>query len=417
MKKDALVYFLGKIVPALVTLAIIILGVRMLGEAEYGRYSLVFYASMLVSTLTFGWIQQSTIRFLSAHSGDLDRVINRFFHLTLLSAVAAILVMFPLCLFYFGLSWTETGIVLSYVFLYNFYWFNLTLNIAQSKPVRFALLEGSFNLIYLAVLLVFLYGFGMKWFAVLFLSMSLGLVFAECIRTGIPASQKFRVNLRHFYWDTAFTKKMFDFGFTLTLWLFLSYIVTIADRFIIKEYFSYAEVGIYSAVKDLIIKISTFAAAPVILAYHPGIVREWNLKNKQEAARLIRESILFILAEFAIVLAVFLLLQDFIYSRVLHLTAQIPHLLSAFLLGSAFLWNLAMMVHKPLELLLKQRIMIVAVSAVLAINVGANLLLVPRFGLLAAAVTAFSSSLLYILIVVLIIYRKFASELNPSQRE
>ncbi len=123
MKRDALVYFTGKIIPALVTLAIIILGVRMLGEAEYGRYSLVFYASMLVSTLTFGWIQQSTIRFLSAHSGDLDQVINRFFHLTLLSAVAAILVMFPLCLFYFGLSWTETGIVLSYVFLYNFYRF------------------------------------------------------------------------------------------------------------------------------------------------------------------------------------------------------------------------------------------------------------------------------------------------------
>jgi O-antigen/teichoic acid export membrane protein len=271
MRKHVITYFTGKIIPALANLALIILVVRTLGEAEYGKYSLVFYATMLVSTLTFGWIQQSTLRFLSAYNHEIDTVIQRFFHLTLFSALASAVIMLPVSVFYFELTGLETGIVLSYAFLYNFYWFNLTLNQAETRSLRFAVLEGSYNILYIGILLLFLFVFRMKWFAVLFLSMSIGLVFTEVIRISMPASHRFRLNLRHYYWDAGFTKKMLDFGFTLTFWLFISYIVTIADRFIIKEFYSYSEVGVYSAVKDFIIKIATFATAdPGSHLDHPG---------------------------------------------------------------------------------------------------------------------------------------------------
>ena len=91
MKKDVLIYFAGKIIPALANLAIIILAVRFLGKAEYGKYSLVFYATMLLSTLTFGWIQQSILRFLSAYPGEQVLVINRFFFLTVISTLSAVI--------------------------------------------------------------------------------------------------------------------------------------------------------------------------------------------------------------------------------------------------------------------------------------------------------------------------------------
>ncbi|MDP4280815.1 MAG: oligosaccharide flippase family protein [Bacteroidota bacterium] len=405
MKKEVIIYFTGKLIPALVTLFIIVLVVRTLGEVEYGRYSLVFYASMLVSTLTFGWIQQSTLRFLTAYKDELETTINRLFHLTILSSVAAVLIMLPVCIFYFKLTWIETGIVLLYVFLYNFYFFNLTLNQAQTKPLRYAILEGSFNLLYIGILSIFLFVVHVKWFAIIFVSMSLGLVFAEMIRISMPASHKYPVNLANFYWDPDFTRRMLDFGFTLTIWLFLSNIVTIADRFIISEFFSYKEVGVYSAVKDIIVKVATFVTAPVILAYHPNIVKEWNEGNKEKAGFMIRESTQVILLELLLVFVAFIFLQDILYQRILHLSVHIPRMISGLLLGSAFLWQLAMIVHKPLELLLKQRLMLIIILIVMILNIALNLILVPFYGLTAAAFSAFLSSLMYILIVILFIIR------------
>ena len=100
MKKDVLIYFAGKIAPALVNLAIIILAVRFLGKAEYGKYSLVFYATMLLSTLSFGWIQQSILRFLSAYPGEQVLIINRVYFLTLMSTLSAVVAGVFLCFFY-----------------------------------------------------------------------------------------------------------------------------------------------------------------------------------------------------------------------------------------------------------------------------------------------------------------------------
>jgi O-antigen/teichoic acid export membrane protein len=203
-------------------------------------------------------------------------------------------------------------------------------------------------------------------------------------------------------------RKVFSFGFTLTLWLFLSYIVNIADRFIIKTYSNYAEVGVYSAIKDFVIKISTFATAPIILAYHPQIVREWNNDNRKESFHLISEALKLILVVFAAVFIAFILLKDIFYVRILHLSIQVPAALSVAIFCSAFIWQAAMIIHKPLELLLKQNLMIIGIGASLAVNIIANFLLVPRYGLIAAAFVSLGSVLVYITIVLIFILRNLS---------
>ena len=41
MKKEILKYLAGRFIPAIVNLALVILAVRYLGPAEYGKYSLL----------------------------------------------------------------------------------------------------------------------------------------------------------------------------------------------------------------------------------------------------------------------------------------------------------------------------------------------------------------------------------------
>ncbi len=405
MKKDVLIYFAGKIIPAGVNLVIIILAVRFLGKAEYGKYSLVFYASMLLSTLTYGWIQQSILRFLSAYPGQQVLTINRFYFLLLVSTLSASIIGLFLCILYFHLSWQDTAVVTAYIFLYNIFLFHLTLNQTNKKSVRYATLEGSYYLLFFAAFLVLVLVFNQRLFIVLFVAMLCGLVLTEFLRMTVLPEGKVGIDPSRIYFDAGFSKKVFNFGFPITIWLFLSYLVTISDRFIIKEFSSYDDVGTYAAIKDFIIKIATFTTIPILLAYHPMIVEKWNGNRKKEAMRLIREGLNYCLMIAAVVLIFFLIFKNLVYTHLLHLQVNKELLVSAALIGSAFLWQAAMLLHKPLELLLKPRLMLIAIVFALIVNALANLIFVPVFGYPASAVISLASVITYIIVIFVFLFR------------
>jgi len=61
--KSAFIYFLGKGIPALAQLLIIVFGIRILGAEKYGEYNLLFGSAMILSSLFIGWIQQGILKF------------------------------------------------------------------------------------------------------------------------------------------------------------------------------------------------------------------------------------------------------------------------------------------------------------------------------------------------------------------
>jgi O-antigen/teichoic acid export membrane protein len=405
MRKDVLIYFGGKIIPAAVNLAIIVLAVRFLGKEEYGKYSLVFYATMLISTLTFGWIQQSILRFLSAYPGDQILVINRFFFLTVVSALAAVIIGLTVCVFYFHLSWSNTIVVSAYIFLYNIFLFHLTLNQTNRKSLRYATLEGTYNLAFIILFLLLILAFNQNLFIVLFIAMLSGLVLTEFLRMTILPEGRVGLDHTHIYFNAGFNKTVFNFGFPITIWLFISYLFNISDRFIIKEFSSYEQVGTYSAIKDFIIKIATFTTIPILLAYHPMIVEKWNNNRKQEAMKLIREGLNYCLLIALAVLIFFMFFQNIFYTYILHLEVMRQLLVSATLVLSAFLWQAAMLLHKPLELLLKPRLMLMAILCALGVNIVANLVFVPLYGYPASALISLASVVIYIIVIFAFLFR------------
>jgi O-antigen/teichoic acid export membrane protein len=405
MKKDVLIYFAGKIIPAGVNLAIIILAVRFLGKAEYGKYSLVFYSTMLLSTLSFGWIQQSILRFLSAYPREQVLVINRFFFLNLMSTLSAVIIGLFLCFFYFQLRWTDTILVIIYIFIYNIFLFHLILNQTRRKSINYAFLEGSYNLIYFILFILLIFVFNLHLFNVLFIAMVIGLVLTEFIRITILPEGRVGLDHSRIYFNTVFSQKVFNFGFPITIWLFLSYLLNISDRFIIKEFNSYEEVGTYSAIKDFIIKIATFSTIPVLLAYHPMIVQKWNDNRKKEAMKLIREGLNYCFFIAVAVFIFFLSFKNLFYARILHLQVNHDFLVSATLIISAFLWQAALLLQKPLELLLRPRLMLFAILAALSLNTLANLVFVPVFGYPASAVISLTSVIIYIIVIFAFLFR------------
>ena len=405
MKKDVLIYFAGKLVPAGINLAIIVLAVRLLGKAEYGLYTLVFYAAMLLSTMSFGWIQQSILRFLSAYPGEQRLVVNRFFFLNVVSSLSAVVAGVLVCFFYFHLRWTDTLVVVAYIFMFNIFLFHLTLNQTNRKSLRYALLEGTYYLLFFVLFLAMTLLFNQRLNVVLFIAMLAGLVLTEILRITILPGGRAGIDPARIHFNAGFTRKVFGFGFPLTVWLFLSMLLTVSDRFIIKEFTSYDDVGAYSAVKDFIIKIATFTTIPILLVYHPGIVEKWNGNRKKEAMDLVREGLVYCLLIFVAALILLITFRNVFYTRILHLQVAHDLLVSASLITSAFLWQASILLHKPLELLLKPRLMIIAILAALVVNFIANLALVPLFGYPASAVVSLVSVITYIMVIFAFLFR------------
>lgn len=399
IKKDIFIYFTGKMVPAVVNLAVIVLALRWLGKETYGRYSLIFYFVMLVSTFTVGWVQQSVLRYLSAYRSRLKLTILRFKILSLISSFAGVLIIIIPGLLYFRLNFNETLVLSAVLLLYNYLLLCLTIEQSLFRPLRYAVREGLYNVVMLVTFIVLTFFLKEENYIILFVAMIVGLGIVLLIPQTKDLQTTFNIKWSPAYLNRKFFQKMWSFGILLSVWLSISYLFNIANRFFIKEYAGYEQVGIFSSVYDIIFKISGFACMPILLAYHPKITSLWNQGRKTDALKEARMALALEFIVFAGVLVVFMAGRSLLYDKVLHLYEKNLGWMSFILILSAFLWQAALLVHKALELLLKLKEMIIAIIVALLINVLGNVLLLPVYGYRAAALTTLIGIVVYISMV------------------
>ena len=63
--KDSLTYAFSKALPGITGLLSVILFFRLVGPAEYGRFSLLFTFANMCAAFSFGWLNQSILRYYS----------------------------------------------------------------------------------------------------------------------------------------------------------------------------------------------------------------------------------------------------------------------------------------------------------------------------------------------------------------
>jgi O-antigen/teichoic acid export membrane protein len=197
-------------------------------------------------------------------------------------------------------------------------------------------------------------------------------------------------------------KGLFRFGAPLTVWLFISSLFNIADRFMIQHFYGYGAVGTYSAVYDLIYKISAFLSMPVLLSYHPSITSSWNNSEKNTTAKLIRTAVLLECLVLIGLILLFLVGSDWLFK----LLMRGEHLPTGnwfyALLLSSMVWQISLLLHKPLELRMQLDKMLIGILISLLLNLLLNYLLLPAYGYTAAAWTTLACTLFYACWVIVI---------------
>ncbi len=395
MKKEIIKYLAGRFIPAIVSVAVIVLAIRFLGPVIYGRYSLIIYSVALITTLCFHWVQVSILRFLSGMPRESGVVMSRFFDLTVLSAVISTVIVVAAGHWYFHLNLVELSLVALFAFLNHFYLFHQAILHAYNKSIRTAILEGSEQLLILIAVIVGLFVFQWKSSMLLVGSLVIGLVGVLILRSLIRVKGLLTVDMTHLHWDSRFSAKVMEFGYGIALWLFLSHLMMAMDRFIIMEYMGYRDAGMYSALKDLIYKGITFASFPIYISYQAKIQDEWNSKHRQDAWVSVKEALSFEILIFIIVFIAFMVFKQMLFEDVLRIPELNAWLIYLPLVLAAFIWQVALLFQRFLELCFRSAYMLAAIGGIVMINMALNLTFVPRYGLVASSLSLLLTSLLY----------------------
>ena len=131
------------------------------------------------------------------------------------------------------------------------------------------------------------------------------------------------------------------------------------------------------------------------------IMDAWNRGEEGKARSVLRRGLTYSIGAGAVVTLGVWLLAPLILPTVLGAVATEGSLAVAGpVAAGAFLWQVAMLAHKPLELHNRTGLMLLLVSVALAANVLVNLLFLPVAGLVVAGYSTVLSAFLYLSLVI-----------------
>ncbi|HWV21483.1 MAG TPA: polysaccharide biosynthesis C-terminal domain-containing protein [Devosia sp.] len=398
-------YMLANIVSAALGFASVVIFTRLLGPAEYGIYVIGFSIAAMISALLFGWIKSSIVPF-TAHDQGAD------LRVTVGLAFLALTPLVPLL--FFGISAFAphyAGFLLPAILLafgIGFFEFYLEAFRArqQTGPYLWASILRAAVALLLSLLLIVVFRLGGTGLILSVMSSYFitSLAFAALLWRG-PRKPL----------DTTLLKAMLVFGLPMTVSGTVFVLQTMLDRFVLAGTMGEHAAGIYGATADLVRQIILFPGVAIGTAVAPIAMQLLARNEKAELDRHLIESsemLLGVLAPAVAGLAIiaaklaFLVLGE---EFRLEAASLLPLIALAWLFRS-FSYQL---LHVSFQIRKTPGLMLIQGLAILAINALALFLLVPRFGLMGAALSLLISEILGVLVGCRLTRRAYPQPLAP----
>lgn len=376
----AAVYLAARGLPGLVAFSAIPLFSRLLDPAAYGRYALVLATASLLYALLFQWMRLALVRYLAASGDDADRLKSTL--MTVLGALilatgalAAAAWVLP-----FTRDWRAVILVCWGVLAVQAT-FELCCEYARGmlRPWQFMRMQLVRSLAFVAfgVALVMT---GAGWWGPL-AGMSAGMA-AAVVFTWKRDWKNVRPAI-----DRNLLKGLALYGVPLSLTVALTVVIGTSDRYLIAWLMGEDAAGLYSAAADFTGQTVTLLMISIHLAMFPIAVRAWERGGAAEAGERMRANASLLLAVGVPCVIGLVVLAPGIANCFLGKNFRgaaagiIPVVaLGTFLAGlKAYHFDAAFQfVHRTLS-----QVWIVLVAAVL--NIGLNLVAIPKWGILGAA--------------------------------
>lgn len=394
--------------------------VRLVGYEQYGRYAVFFALVTACSTGGAGWISQGILRFHSQHAGSsqedtflLSSRIGMLFSCVVAGAVVS------------ATTWKQSSdlslvaiVTLALFVPMLIYTVELTRLQASLRSEVVVWVEAVRAVASFLLPIVFVLILKNRSYVLLLAGMGIGYLIPLALRfrRDHSANSSLHSKLVFGQEERRALKKIWSYGWPVALWLGCQQSLVLSDRYFIQRFLGYSQAGIYASVYDVIVRSLSLVFAPITLSVHSVLMHHWNTGNREATADALKKAIICEILLFIPVPLFLIFLRNWIARLILgNANAQATAALIPLAI-SGFLWQLALLAHKPLEMLCRTKRMLVGSLAALALNVVGNFVLVPKFGFLASAYLAVGSACLYLLLLAALVpTREFASEMGKRK--
>ncbi len=363
---------------------------------EYGLYGIINNTVMLTYLLAFGWFYFVAMRFI----GEIDNLDERktFFSnmLSLQGRIYGLLILIYLGLsmiLIYGFSFNPWLLAVYVVFFVGYMFNQFYINLLLYVHMRFL----NVVLVVLAAVLkpMLVYGFyksGIDTIYILFLGhgvvdITLGLIAFYYIRPYRYFSKN-SIKKEQF-------KEYLRYGFPLIGLTLTMYVLNISDRYILRFFYSEYVVGLY--VPNYAIASSTFLMIAYGLSrgFYPKLLTAWGKESKKEAGRILSFGIkTYILLGLPAATGMLLLSKD-IGQIIIAKEYEAGYAVIGIVAFGMFFLNLADYMNKEWELSKNTRPIFINSLIAAVVNLGLNLILIPKYGLIMAAYTTLVASIIY----------------------
>ncbi len=391
LAKDTVYYSISKMIPGLAGLVFVILFFRLIGAEEYGKYSIMFSFANLIAAFSFGWLNQSILRYRSTFTSRIK----------ILSPISLgyIIGIISIIIFVNIISILQVSIIFSkqhVIFLsLSIGIFNIVKSTFQSEeqPNKVILITSfqSILMIISSIIILNTYDNSAE-------GLILGISFGYLIPI-LPYSKLFTSNIIAKK-NIKKIKSFFNYGAPLSIWLGISLSLNFLDRYFIEYYYGPSLMGSYAGFSEFIIKIFSIFIFPITLAVHPILMNNWN-KNKniyEFFIKIFKASTIQIIICLIMLVPLYLYMDYFFYLiqiMIPGLDNSMKEIMIPLFIGG-FLWQLALVLHKPLEIEERTLVMVCCIMFSLATNLIGNIYFLPRFGIIATAYTMIFSASIYL---------------------
>lgn len=382
MFRDSLRYLLIRAFNGVLALASICILTRLLSAEQYGFYALGIAAIGIGTSVCFQWIAVSVSRFYAANRLEPEVLLGEAHRLLLRVAVLPLLAAMVLALWQ-PLRAATPAFILAVgagVVAMGAYSLRLQLANAQGQPMRYGLLTASRGALALVLAVLFTQlgfgGIGAVFGAVIACAICV-LLFGAQVPSGATRSSP---ELR---------RQMVVYGLPLTVTYLATMVLDFADRFMIGWLLGASAVAAYAAAYDLPQQVVGAIMNVLFLAAYPRVTAAWEAGGASAALQAMRPLSRAMLLVAPLVTGIFIGWAPEISRAVFGASLRdeaiqvMPWV--AFALGVGCFKSFYLDVAFQLAKVLHVQLRITAAMAVL--NIALNLLLIPRYGVVGAAIS------------------------------
>lgn len=397
--RDLIYYVPSKLVPAFIGLVVVIILTHSLSPSGYGEYAAILAITRLANAFAFGWLRQSILRYYPEYQAQgesrefQEKSLCFLILIIILNSIIAVGMMFSL-----KFSLEQTILMLSVLLALTFFDYFNTLYQSSRFSKEYAIAYFLQSIVQIIWILGFVF-LAKKGYSFALMALSVGYITA--IFYTIIKRTKFNIylGLPFKHWNWRLLKQLLAYGFPMSIWLLSFQMIFQANRLIIRNLRSEAEVGIYASAYDLINGSLSLLMTPFLLAAHPVIMQLWaHTHDRTEIEALIKKVIRYLLLLCTPIFFFSMVIKEKLFI-ILGKGYGVNGWVVPILVSAAFFGQFAMYAHKGLEISGRTQVMLGVGIITTLLNIAFNLLFVAKYGYEASAVIMIASYLFYIIVI------------------